>query len=275
MKTHLQTVTPEKAADWLTSDINRDNRLLRDHFVNYLAQEILRGKWQTTHQGLAFSEDGRLLDGQHRLTAIVRSGKAVDILVTTGLPNETYQVIDCGLKRGNHERLHLVEDKAQNFMLTKALRAYLWSIRPEAGIAVSHLEAEFNRAPDSWMWAIANFKGHNQRLARPNVLASFGVYHSVNPDKASEFKAGFIDGADLKLDSPILKLRTLALTGTHKDTTYWRCQAAMRAHLNRTSVRHLCAAIEDMLGNSNSRRLIKARTQRGIKAAITRRKAAG
>ncbi len=46
------------------------------------------GHWDTTHQGIAIASDGTLVDGQHRLLAIVESGVTVRMNVTF---NKTWQ----------------------------------------------------------------------------------------------------------------------------------------------------------------------------------------
>jgi hypothetical protein len=35
---------------------------------------MVEGRFQVTHQGIGFDEDGQLTDGQHRLQGIVNSG---------------------------------------------------------------------------------------------------------------------------------------------------------------------------------------------------------
>src|ERR1019366_7444668 len=54
-----------------------------------------------THQGVAFDLAGRLIDGQHRLRAIMKSGTAVMVLVFDGCDPEAFGVIDQGKKRGS------------------------------------------------------------------------------------------------------------------------------------------------------------------------------
>ncbi len=99
MKTELMQVTPKMAHTWLAS--NRSNRKLRESHVQYLAREMSSGHWRLTHQGIAFSEDGMLIDGQHRLAAIELSGKAISIPVTFDVPsnNGEFIIIDRGLSR--------------------------------------------------------------------------------------------------------------------------------------------------------------------------------
>lgn len=90
-------VTPALAAKWLES--NNDNRKQRGKYVRDIAAAMRRGEWQTTHQGIAFAKCGKLLDGQHRLEAIVKAEVELDMLVITGLTSETFSVIDVGTKR--------------------------------------------------------------------------------------------------------------------------------------------------------------------------------
>jgi hypothetical protein len=91
-------VTPSVAESWL-SERNDNNRRLRQKVVLGYRRDMSAGKWQPHHQGIAFSEDGKLLDGQHRLQAIVDSGVSVPLRVTTGVPQTAFITIDTGLKR--------------------------------------------------------------------------------------------------------------------------------------------------------------------------------
>lgn len=271
IKTSIQTITPAKAAQWLTAHINRDNRALRKTTVDYLASEIERGKWQITHQGIAFSDTGRLLDGQHRLAAIVQANKSVEMMVSTEMEEDTFQVIDCGLKRANHERIHLVNDPAQNRQMCASIRLYLAQVVTRLNVAaVSQIEDEFIKNSDHWMWAVGGLHGHNPKLNRPAIVAALMVYHLVNTPMAIEFLAGFLSGEDLKSGSPMLKLRTIALAGSAKDNSYWRAQGAMRAHLHNNSIHNLYSASEDMLGNTNGSRVVKARAEGCRKGAVKR-----
>lgn len=94
MKTEIVYLTADKAAELLR--FNTDNRLVRKSHVEGLRMAFERGEYVMTHQGIAFDEDGALLDGQHRLMAIAQvPGKVFPIQMTTGLPRkETYGVID-------------------------------------------------------------------------------------------------------------------------------------------------------------------------------------
>jgi len=99
-------LTPEIADDWLTH-CNTHNRKLIDAHVEYLADEMKAGRWRLTHQGIAFSDNRVLLDGQHRLWAVALSGVTVPMRVFVNEPSEAMEVLDTGQRRRNDQILSL------------------------------------------------------------------------------------------------------------------------------------------------------------------------
>lgn len=90
-------VTPSLAADWLR--LNNNNRNMRGANVAMYARDISLGKWIVTGQSVQFDRDGTMIDGQHRLMAIIRADKPVMLLVVRGLDPKAKSVIDAGAKR--------------------------------------------------------------------------------------------------------------------------------------------------------------------------------
>lgn len=105
METKVIRVTPSMASNWLES--NTINRRLRQSVVDSLVTAFKRGEYRLTHQGIAFSDGGELLDGQHRLKAIseMPPSFSVEMVVTRGLPKDAFMVIDKGLKRSHSDVL--------------------------------------------------------------------------------------------------------------------------------------------------------------------------
>lgn len=99
METRLTLVTPAMAREWLQR--NTDNRPLRPGVVDGFMNAYRRGEWKLTHQGIAFSKGGRLLDGQHRLTFIseLPDGSVVPMNVSVDLDEDAFDSIDQGFKR--------------------------------------------------------------------------------------------------------------------------------------------------------------------------------
>jgi hypothetical protein len=82
----------------------RHQRSLSALRVSEYSREMLAGRWRLTHQGIALDPQGRLLDGQHRLRAVLeadlsQSGIVVPMMVTVGVPRDTFAVMDSGRPR--------------------------------------------------------------------------------------------------------------------------------------------------------------------------------
>jgi hypothetical protein len=75
----LTEITPATAAIMLGKNI--DNRKLTANTVRVYAADMRLRKWRVTHQAIAVGEDGKIIDGQHRLHAIISSGETVTMYV--------------------------------------------------------------------------------------------------------------------------------------------------------------------------------------------------
>lgn len=88
VKIELTKVTPKLAREYLLHNVG--NRALRPSHVETLRASFERGEYVQTHQGIAFDTKGRLIDGQHRLTAIaaLKDG-TFPMFVTHGLDRDS------------------------------------------------------------------------------------------------------------------------------------------------------------------------------------------
>lgn len=96
-------MTPEHAEKLLAGNYN--NRSLRPNWANEIAKMIENGEWNLTHQAIAVSTTGQLIDGQHRLTAIVKAKKAVPIILAEQCDPASFLSIDKGIKRSTADSL--------------------------------------------------------------------------------------------------------------------------------------------------------------------------
>ncbi len=103
MDLSVETITAKQAEKYL--QFNTNNRPLRKSLVSQYAKDMASGNWRLTHQGVAFNCDGTLLDGQHRLAAIVQSGVTVQMLVARGVDSRNQLVMDDHAKRSAGDAL--------------------------------------------------------------------------------------------------------------------------------------------------------------------------
>lgn len=123
------TVTPETAARWLQA--NTKNRRLRQADVNRYARDMATNNWLLTGESVKFATDGTLLDGQHRLAAIVKAGVTIALLVVRNVPTDAQGVMDTGRKRTASDALDIAEHKHTSTLAAVAKLA----LGVEAGVA--------------------------------------------------------------------------------------------------------------------------------------------
>lgn len=97
LNAYVVDVTPAIAEAWLAN--NNHNRNFNHKEVETYLRILKSGKWRRTHQAVAFDRNDILLDGQHRLRAIILSGMTVPVLVVINEDPENHEAIDCGKKR--------------------------------------------------------------------------------------------------------------------------------------------------------------------------------
>lgn len=115
-------VTPELAARWLQS--NGINRNLRMAKVNQYARDMAEGRWTFSNDDVCFDSEGVLLNGQHRLTAVVRSGQTVTLGVKRNVPRSAMPNIDTGASRTASDVLRL-EGERNGALLAASIKQLL------------------------------------------------------------------------------------------------------------------------------------------------------
>jgi hypothetical protein len=97
MKAEVKIITPLMAKTILEK--NRNNRPLKKNTVNYYAIQMEKGLWRLTGQGISFDTNGKPLDGQHRLAAIVKANVSIELLIITDVEPDTFGNYDQGRNR--------------------------------------------------------------------------------------------------------------------------------------------------------------------------------
>lgn len=122
----LITVTPELAEKMLGKNLR--NRNLRPTKVGTLASTIRSGDWMVTGEGIKFDTTGRLIDGQHRLSAIIEADESVDMFVFRDLNPDVQMVIDTGAKRSAADALKFAGVPGESNVLAAMARiAVVWN----------------------------------------------------------------------------------------------------------------------------------------------------
>jgi len=90
-----ENIQPEKAKEYLEKNIC--NRPLQTLTVNRYAFDMQNNNWNADAiDPINFSCDGNLLNGQHRLNAVVKSGKTIKFLVARNVSEDAQKYMDRG-----------------------------------------------------------------------------------------------------------------------------------------------------------------------------------
>lgn len=100
----FELITPETAEFYLSKNFS-NNRDLSPTNVAKHVKSMQNNAWMVSTDCIGFDVLGRLINGQHRLTALIESKTTQPFIVARNLPIQSAQVLDLGKKRMMHERL--------------------------------------------------------------------------------------------------------------------------------------------------------------------------
>ncbi|WP_009964176.1 hypothetical protein [Verrucomicrobium spinosum] len=236
-------LSPETAKAMLARNVR--NRKLSDQVVEKYVEEILNDEWRLTPAAVGFDAEGTLVDGQHCLSAIVKAGVTVPMVLTTGLPVASQEKVDRQRRRSLFDALYLsgqVRNRKWVEIATCLARRTVSSnsgSTPPDSVVKQALETH-----KVAITAITDFMGEKsvKGISQASFLAAAVLYHEINAEKCLEFMAAIRTGAGLALDHPALRLRKLLMGesvlhsmprgGANQAYIFRRSVYAMQAHLD-------------------------------------------
>lgn len=205
-------ITPKMATEYLRC--NTENRSVRPEVVDAYARDMADGEWLMTGEAIKFGLDGRLLDGQHRLFAVVKSGATVEFLVITGLDPKTQRRVDLGVPRTFVDDLRMEGLPYYVVMgsVARRIHAYnrgVWHTGRGYKPTKAELEAILRDNFDSLVAAASNTEPNWRRVDIPRSVQAFVYWllHEINPERATKFMYQLTTGADLWEGHPIMTVR--------------------------------------------------------------------
>lgn len=216
-------VDPGLAAHWLQN--NFVNRPLSQDVVDSYARDMANGQWVQTHQGVAFNDKDHLIDGQHRLHGIIKSGVTVRMMVTFGLPSKikgkemtTMDAVDRGKQRSVADQLKIQHGMRNGSVIAQmcaSLGSLCYNVRTRRLTVGQTLEIyrEFQPSVD---WIIES-RPKEHGLKMTGVLAAFAFAMAAHDDKAhvGMLRGLFVSlkyGDDLSEGMPVWHLRNFLLS---------------------------------------------------------------
>lgn len=208
--TSVVNVTPALAQAWL--EHNTGNRKYKDREIDRYARDMAAGRWKLTGESIKFSRELRLLDGQNRLAAVIKSGATVPMFVTRGLDDDSQRVMDTGAKRNSADDLGMHGEKHASTLAAVcrlAIAAETVGIERQGSLSVSNLEiVEFLEANPDIRDAVQVAREFARQMdAYPTVVAyAYWKLSALDPWEAASFFEAAASKVGLNEGDPVLAM---------------------------------------------------------------------
>lgn len=218
---NIELIDPDTARAWL--DTNTGNRRIDRNAVARYAEDLRSGHWPFTGDTIKFAVDGRLIDGQHRLLAIIDADVTVEALVVRNLDPGAQVVVDNGKKRTIADSLALRGEANATTLAGVAGLVITNGGKRRRPLSPSEVIAALDKHP-SIREAANAATGLRIRNLTPSVAGyCYWRLAQVNPGDTTAFFTALATLANLPSGSPILALhRKLETSGSGRSHAYRR-----------------------------------------------------
>jgi hypothetical protein len=239
------TLTPEMAMQLL--DRNGLNRPLSDMHVSRIARQIKAGKWKFNGDTIKIADTNDVLDGQHRLWAVIEAREPVETILITGIKRDAFATIDT-LRRPRSGSDVLTLNGAHQYRAVIA-SAIPWLVRWQRGTLLDYRNPK-NRVENSDIEDCYRHHGGITQAAEravrlkaicaPGLLAFFYyILVNRNPSLAERMMRTLEYPNAVGITDPYFCLRAqlIAARGGHTNTLVifaWMIKASNAAYRNKS-----------------------------------------
>lgn len=227
----IETVTPRKAKEWLQGNV--DNRKLRESRVLFMSGLLNEDEWELTGDAIVFDDKGILINGQHRLSALVVANKSAQFVVLRGVPSKAQEVMDQGLSRNLGDQLHRRHVPYSNVVAG----ALAWLFQMEYIEKTGNVHYANPALRPSLRALLRLFEDNPELPEEASELTklvyytkirhgpTLALYHrllEIDPEEAELFFKMWQEGAGLAKNDPIWRLREWTINDARTRTTSGR-----------------------------------------------------
>lgn len=209
----LVTITPEMAEEYLKK--NTANRNVSATNLAMIKRALIHGEWLVNGEAIKISKAGRVLDGQHRLYAIVETGIPMTTYIIEGLDDEAQFTMDTGKARKLADMLTLRGEKSATRLAAIVRRVHLYKEHGLRAASVSSYPltvaeclAELDRTPRlREMVTDSSRIGRAAKLPGSLVAVLQFAFEEIDEDDSAYFFNKLETGENLSANDPIHVLR--------------------------------------------------------------------
>lgn len=211
IQARVERITPAKARKMLEN--NRGNRPIRQEQVVSFTESMKAGAWKLNGESIKLDKHNNIVDGQHRLEAIVAANMTIDILVVRGLEPEAYHTIDKGRGRTLADTFH--HNGVQHYAAVAAATAWLHRYKTNTLHDLGCRRMRTEEALDLLEQhpRLADSVPKARHAWKAGVLGvSIGafchyLFSQVDPEKADTFFEKLASGENLRKTQAVYQLR--------------------------------------------------------------------
>lgn len=201
----VELVTPAIAKRWL-EQTNKRNRSIRTRVVIQYADDMANDAWHRKPVAVCFDTEGLLGNGQHTLSAIVKSNVPQELLVARNVPREAISAMDVGVKRTIADIAHFV---GSDFGSREAAiaKAIVFGVAKPAPKSFATLFDAYtaHQQPIDWLCAVSP---KASGFSAPVLAVIARAWYSRDRARLAEFievlRTGIVNSPD---DSSAIRLR--------------------------------------------------------------------
>lgn len=216
-----ERVTPTRAMALLESreNVSLENRKVDEQWVKRYAEDMRQGRWMVTGDSIKVNPDGNLIDGQHRLWAVVETGIAIDTFVVYNVPDETLDRIDRGRSRTTAQHLQMHGYRDVHVLASAITYCMAWEELGRFNIGGSR-HRQLTAQPEKYVAFLAEHPELPELIhrvgsrkfttfagSRSLYVALWHLFREVDEEDAERFMGALVTGAGLESGNPILALR--------------------------------------------------------------------
>jgi hypothetical protein len=243
IKTETKILTPQDALEILKC--NSRNRPMSKPTVMFYEDQLRRGLWKFNGVPIIIGEGNVLLDGQHRLAAIVKSGISQQCLIVYGIDPNTFDTIDVGKSRSGADMLNIVNVK-NSVGVSAIISSYYVLLNKnyvfqrsavQTRLSKNEIVSNYLKSPDFWQDIFKQASRCNLKIKLLKISLIGGMMVYLIKDKKhneakviSFFEQLFFDTNIENTSIAILRDKLLKdITGQYKMTSKYKLALIIKA----------------------------------------------
>lgn len=209
-------ITPDMAAAMLEAEsaTGIKNRPINRRAVARYAEEMKAGEWELQYDPIIVSKSGFVMDGQHRLHAIIASGTSQWFLIARDAEERLITKIGVGNKRTPGDVLDML-----GYANSKDLAAILKLLHSYYRNGSVHIKSDKRPEPHEYetlakkypaaQQAASYARSHSRAAClKPSILGMMWyLFGQISQDDRNDFFGRLVSGLGLEDGSPILVLK--------------------------------------------------------------------